>query len=214
MVKYQQKVTPNLNQAAYSGGCLNYVDNCVNPPNRQPTAQCSYELAKSQGHIHLGTPPQGVWVPIYFTIDNGRWAGYGHIAWYYRYASGREEIHDSEFHCGNRSAPYSSIQDLLLYMGWQMSYLGWSESVDGLRIVSKVEEVKPQPKTNKKGEYMFIVVTEKNKYVITADGYYTWIAEEAIYKALKTALPVVNMKDGRMRDMFVNIKTKKSKEVK
>ena len=61
---------------------------------------------------------------------------------------------------------------------------------------------------------MFIVVTEKNKYVITADGYYTWIAEEAIYKALKTALPVVNMKDGRMRDMFVNIKTKKSKEVK
>ncbi|XHB95510.1 hypothetical protein AAFF39_00005 [Lactococcus garvieae] len=31
-------------------------------------------------------------------------------------------------------------------MGWQMSYLGWSESLDGLRIVEQAGDSKPTPK--------------------------------------------------------------------
>lgn len=144
MTAYVQVVTPNVEVAGYSGGCLQYVDDGVNPPNRQPTAQRSWEYAVSTGVAHPNEePPNNVWVPIYYSIDNGQWAGYGHVAWYY--SDGKTtKIYDSEYGAGLRSAPYSSGQELFNYMGWQMRYYGWSEAVDGLRIVKK-KEVAPKP---------------------------------------------------------------------
>lgn len=137
---WKQKVTPNVNVPGYSGGCLAYVDDGVNPPKRQPTAQVSWQYAVDTKVAHLGEePPTGVWVPVYYSINNGPWAGYGHVAWYY--SDGKNiVIYDSEFGCGNRTGPYSGGADLFNYMGWQMSYLGWSEMVDGLRIVENEED--------------------------------------------------------------------------
>ena len=43
MTTYVQVVTPDVNVPGYSGGCLQYVDDGVNPPNRQPTAQASWK---------------------------------------------------------------------------------------------------------------------------------------------------------------------------
>lgn len=165
---WKQKVSPNVNVPGYSGGCLAYVDDGVNPPNRQPTAQMSWELAVRTGVAHKGEePPLNVWVPVYYTIENGQWAGYGHVAWFY--SNGKDTlIYDSEFGCGNRTGPYSGGQELFNYMGWQMSYLGWSEAVDGLRIVENVEE-KPATSDNSnnieiKGEedMIFYKVVEGN----------------------------------------------------
>lgn len=140
---WKQLVTPNINVPGQSGGCLAYVDDGVNPPYRQPTAQASWDYNVATNVAHPNEePPNNVWVPIYYSIDNGPWAGYGHVAWFYSNGT-TTKIYDSEFACGNRTTPYSSGAELLRYMGWQMRYLGWSESLDGLRIVSN--DGKPTP---------------------------------------------------------------------
>lgn len=214
MIPYVQVVTPNVNVPGYSGGCLQYVDDGVNPPNRQPTAQRSWEYAVETGVAHPNEePPNGVWVPVYYSIDNGQWAGYGHVAWYYSDGN-KTTIYDSEFGAGMRSAPYSSGAELFQYMGWQMHYYGWSEAVDGLRIVKPKPQDKPKPqednkKKQKASEQMIYVNTEKNNYLVTNDGYFTWIANEEDNKSFKAFLPGVKMKDDDMRNMFINIKDKK-----
>lgn len=158
MTAYVQLVTPNVNVSGYSGGCLQYVDDGVNPPNRQPTAQISWNYAVNTGVAHPNQePPNNVWVPVYYSIDNGPWAGMGHVAWYY--SDGKTtKIYDSEYGAGLRYIPYSSGQDLFNYMGWQMRYYGWSEAVDGLRVVkAKPEPTKPEIK--KEEIDMFLVKT-------------------------------------------------------
>lgn len=139
-MSWKQKVIPDVNVPGESGGCLAYVDDGINPPNRQPTAQTSWQLAKDMKVAHPNEePPLNVWVAVYYEILNGRWAGYGHIAWFY--SDGHTtQIYDSEYGCGNRSEPYSSGLDMYNYMGWQMRYLGWSEAVDGKRVVENVTE--------------------------------------------------------------------------
>jgi lysozyme len=142
---WKQLVTPNINVPGYSGGCLAYVDDGVNPPNRKPTAQASWDYNVATNVAHPNEePPNNVWVPVYYSIDNGPWAGYGHVAWFYSNGT-TTKIYDSEFACGNRTTPYSSGAELLRYMGWQMRYLGWSESLDGLRMVSN--DGSPNPPT-------------------------------------------------------------------
>lgn len=215
MTTYVQVVTPDVNVPGYSGGCLQYVDDGVNPPKRQPTAQISWDYAVNTGVAHPNEePPEGVWVPIYYSIDNGQWAGYGHVAWYYS-KGGKTTIYDSEYGAGVRSSPYSSGAELFQHMGWQMRYYGWSEAVDGLTIVKpKPQESKPKPQENnnkkqKASEQMIYVNTEKNNYLVTNDGYYTWISNEEDNKSFKAFLPGVKMKDDDMRNMFINIKDKK-----
>lgn len=163
-----QRVTPNTNVLGYSGGCLAYVDDGVNPPQRQPTAQSSWELAVRTGVAHPGQePPMGVWVPVYYSINNGPWAGYGHIAWFY--SNGKDTlIFDSEYGCGNRTRPYSGGAELFNYMGWQMSYLGWSEAVDGLRIVENVADnnsgSNSQPQKGEIEMYLIQIVDKSGKH--------------------------------------------------
>ncbi|XHB95478.1 hypothetical protein AAFF39_00355 [Lactococcus garvieae] len=163
---WKQKVTPNTNVLGYSGGCLAYVDDGVNPPQRQPTAQMSWQYAIDSKLAHPNEePPLNVWVPVYYSINNGPWAGYGHVAWFYNDGT-TIRIYDSEYGCGNRSAPYSSGAELFSYMGWQMSYLGWSESLDGLRIVEQAGDSKPTPKPDynmEEDELIKLTVRADNK---------------------------------------------------
>jgi hypothetical protein len=164
MTTYAQVVTPDVNVPGYSGGCLQYVDDGVNPPNRQPTAQRSWYYAVQTGVAHPNEePPNNVWVPVYYSIDNGQWAGYGHVAWYY--SDGKTtKIYDSEYGAGVRSAPYSSGAELFQHMGWQMRYYGWSEAVDGLRIVKpKPQENKPKPQPKKEVNLDMYVIKNLNK---------------------------------------------------
>ena len=166
---WKQTVSPNINVPGYSGGCLAYVDDGVNPPQRQPTAQASWELAVRTGVAHPGQePPMNVWVPVYYSINNGPWAGYGHVAWFYSDGN-NTVIYDSEFGCGARSGPYSGGVDLFNYMGWQMSYLGWSEAVDGLRIVENVADnnsgSNPQPQKGEIEMYLILAIDTGNWYV-------------------------------------------------
>lgn len=204
-MKWKQKIKPNVNVPGESGGCLAYVDDGINPPNRQPTAQTSWQLAKDMKVAHPNEePPLNVWVAVYYEILNGRWAGYGHIAWFY--SDGHTtQIYDSEYGCGNRSEPYSSGLDMYNYMGWQMRYLDWSEAVDGKRVVEVVKEV-PKKDTDQKikngGNKMYVVDTEKNSYLVASDGKYMWLSSKANRNAWAKVCPVVKMSDSDMRAMF------------
>ena len=198
---WKQKVTPNVNVPGYSGGCLAYVDDGVNPPQRQPTAQASWKYAVDTKVAHQGEEsPMNVWVPVYYSINNGPWAGYGHIAWFYSDGK-RTVIYDSEFGCGARSGPYSGGVDLFNYMGWQMSYLGWSEAVDGLRIVENVADnnsgSNPQPQKGEIEMYLIYTIDTKNWYV--SNGVQCkWVKTERMLKNYQDEFGKLNLRVDKM----------------
>lgn len=178
---YIQNVQPNIHVAGTSGMCLQYVDDGVNAPNRKWSAQASWDYAVSTGKAHSGKePPQKVWVPVYYTIDNGQFAGLGHVAWYYN--DGKNTvIYDSEYASGRRSTPYGSGSELIGYMGWQMRYLGWSEHLDGLDIVKPKPADKPKPPKPIKKEVidMHLIYGIDNNAHYLADGFRCkWIKDE------------------------------------
>lgn len=72
---------------------------------------------------------------------------------------------------------------------------------------NKPQPQKPQPTKGKKP--MIFITTEANKYVVTADGYYTWVANGEVEKAFKAILPQVTMKDKDMRAMFQKLTDRK-----
>lgn len=72
---------------------------------------------------------------------------------------------------------------------------------------NKPQPSKPQPTKGKKP--MIFITTEANKYVVTADGYYTWVANGEVEKAFKAILPQVTMKDKDMRAMFQKLTDRK-----
>lgn len=139
---FRQLLTPNLSVPAARGWCLKYVDDGVNAPKRQPSAQTAWNVEKSNGNTRVGDPPVGVWVPIFFSFNSGPYVGLGHVAWAFNHGNGWIEIHDSETRAGARSV-YRNIQEVLNWFGRQSPvYLGWSLWVDGAHIV---EEYTPTP---------------------------------------------------------------------
>ena len=218
MIPYTQVVTPNVEVSGYSGGCLQYVDDGVNPPNRQPTAQRSWDYAVQTGVAHPNEePPNNVWVPVYYSIDNGQWAGYGHVAWYY--SDGKTtKIYDSEYGAGVRSIPYSSGAELFQHMGWQMRYYGWSEAVDGLRIVKpKPQEEKPKPQSKKEVNLDMYVIKNLNKKThYICDGFNArWIKTDRELKFYfgqdghnPLKFPYTEMWDTEFRAIYPNPKEK------
>lgn len=142
---YKQLVTPNYQIGATRGWCLQYVDDAVNAPNRTATAQLAYESAKSKGWVRNDTNlPKGMWSILFWSINNGQYAGYGHVALVYVNAQGAMAIHDSEVHAGARSA-YGSLQEVANWFasgGTSITFLGWSLGVDGRQII---EEYTPTP---------------------------------------------------------------------
>lgn len=131
----RQVTTPRFNVSAIRGWCLKFVDDCVNAPARIATAQASYNREKANGNIRAGDPPVGVWVPIFFALTKGAYAGLGHVAWAYNHGNGWIEVRDSETQAGAR-AIYSNIGQVLSWFGASgIQYLGWSYWVDGTRAV-------------------------------------------------------------------------------
>lgn len=139
---YRQKKSPNLSVSARRGWCLGFVDDAVSAPARKATAQIAYNTEKANGTTRAGEPPVGLWVPIWFSLSKGPYAGLGHVAWAYNHGNGWIEIHDSETRAGAR-AVYSNINQVLAWFGNHgIKYLGWSLWVDGAQII---EEYTPPP---------------------------------------------------------------------
>ena len=180
----RQTINPNYDIGATRGWCLQYVDNAVSAPNRTYSAQSAYESAKARGWVRANTDmPRGLWSVLFWSIDNGEYAGLGHVALVYVNNQGQMAIHDSEVHAGARQ-PYGSLQELANWFGsagTRLTFLGWSIGVDGRQIiedytppqsVSTVE--KPKTKT-KKGELMILFKEKDGKIYFLLGNTYTYV---------------------------------------
>ena len=180
----RQTINPNYGIGATRGWCLQYVDNAISAPNRTYSAQTAYESAKARGWVSANTDmPRGLWSILFWSIDNGEYAGLGHVALVYVNSQGQMAIHDSEVHAGARQ-PYGSLQELANWfgsVGTRLTYLGWSIGVDGRQIiedytppqsVSTVEKLKAKAK---KGELMLLFKEKDGKIYFLLGNTYTYV---------------------------------------
>lgn len=157
----RQITSPNLNVPATRGWCLKFVDDAVNAPARKPTAQAAFNVENANGNIRGGDPPVGVWVPIFFSLTRGPYAGLGHVAWAYNHGNGWIEIHDSETRTKAR-AVYANIgQVLAWFANHGIQYLGWSYWVDGVKVIEDYTPPAAQQATE--------LIPKKGVAVVTAN---------------------------------------------
>ena len=180
----RQTVNPNYGIGATRGWCLQYVDDAISAPNRTYSAQAAYEAANARGWVRANTDmPRGLWSILFWSIDNGEYAGLGHVALVYVNDQGQMAIHDSEVHAGARQ-PYGSLQELANWFGsagTQLTFLGWSIGVDGRQIIE--DYIPPQsvstgekPKTKaKKGELMLLFKEKDGKIYFLLGNTYTYV---------------------------------------
>ena len=181
----RQTVNPNYGIGSTRGWCLQYVDDAISAPNRTYSAQAAYESAKARGWVRANTDmPRGLWSILFWSIDNGDYAGLGHVALVYVNNQGQMAIHDSEVHAGARQ-PYGSLQELANWFGsagTQVTFLGWSIGVDGRQIIE--DYTPPQsvstgekPKTKKKkGEFMILFKEADGKVYWLIGNKYTYVS--------------------------------------
>lgn len=138
---WTQLITPNLGIAYTGGWCLKAVADAfsipANSPNRYASAIDDWNAEKAAGHTHSELPPKGVYVPVYFTLGT---VPAGHVAISLpdgRVASSTQEgnhqglyIHPNLNHLINLYAKYNG----------SCTYLGWSETVDKLRVVNQTDQ--------------------------------------------------------------------------
>ena len=204
---YKQLVTPNIDISATAGMCLQYVDNALSAVDRTHTAQIAHNTAQDKGWVRANQSyPRNVWFVMFWSIDNGDYAGLGHVALAYVDSSGSMQIHDSEVHRGAR-LPYTSLAELAGWfgsVGTQMTYLGWSIGVDGVKLIEEEEEVKtaqvaPELKGNKKMTYIFNVVDANGKPV---GGTYMFDGIRCIAFAGKNGKAAMDHYVGTYKQMF------------
>ena len=180
----RQTVNPNYGIGATRGWCLQYVDDAISAPNRTYSAQAAYEAANARGWVIANTDmPRGLWSVLFWSIDNGEYAGLGHVALVYVNDQGQMAIHDSEVHAGARQ-PYGSLQELANWFGsagTQLTFLGWSIGVDGRQIIKDYTPPLPvptgeKPKTKaKKGELMLLFKEKDGKIYFLLGNTYTYV---------------------------------------
>lgn len=129
---YDQLRAPNLSTVGYPEECLVYVRNVYGIPSKYATAALGWEYA---AYRHVGEqPPSDVSVPVWF-----KWGTEGHVAVWVPgvgiYSTTAQGV-----------KIFGSIQALINYIGGGIEYLGWSEDVDGTRVVQPA--VVPAPVNN------------------------------------------------------------------
>lgn len=148
---YKQLIMPLVATTAIASYCLLYVDNTINAPQQYRTAnaQIAHDQAKEKNWVHANQDyPKNVWFIMFWSIDNGDYQGQGHVALAYVDDSNNLQIHDSEVHRGARQ-PYSSLAE---FYGWfgsvgtRMTFLGWGEGVDNVKIIDEIKAEKVEVK--------------------------------------------------------------------
>lgn len=130
---WKQARTVNISQMGKrSGYCLvnTRVGGVPDIPSKYQTAH----EAQLHTTLHPGTPPSGVWVPVFFdfyaTID-GVYKNWGHVGWY----------KDGVFY--SDGVRYASIAAYEAHHAPR--YRGWGETLNGVRIIEWVADPVPAP---------------------------------------------------------------------
>lgn len=175
---FKQLIIPLIASQAIASYCLQYVDDSlsVKQETRTANAQIAHDQAKANNWVHEDQNfPKNLWFVMFWSIDNGDYAGLGHVALAFVDNDGNMQIHDSEVHRGAREV-YTNFEDFYNWfgsVGIQMTYLGWGEGVDGVKLLEKVEPVaQPKPvevetkKENKVADSLDILKKKKKKLVL------------------------------------------------
>lgn len=100
--------------------CLAYVTEVFGVPAKYPSATVGWANAQ---YKHPEQPPSGVSVPVWFKYNGPD----GHVA-----VSTPSGIYSTS---SQGDKIFGSIQQLVSWMGEGMTYLGWSEDVNNVRVV-------------------------------------------------------------------------------
>jgi LysM repeat protein len=129
----EQLKEPNLSVVGESGECLVYVREIFGVAAKYPTATAAWENAEFK---HEGDqPPTDVSVPVWFSYNSPD----GHVA-----VSSGGKIYSTS---AQGDKVFSSVQELVDWMHEDFTYLGWSEDVDGVRVVQPAPTPAPAPET-------------------------------------------------------------------
>lgn len=125
----EQLITPNPNIPAEQGMCLQYVRQAFGRPAVSPRAIDAWNKSTSK---HYDTNfPDGCWVPLWFSIAT---VPAGHVVL-------RAPDNTVWSTSDNNPSPvhhHSSLNDLMAYYayyGLPLTYLGWTEDIDGFTVV-------------------------------------------------------------------------------
>ena len=125
---YTQLKQPDLNVIGQEGLCLAYVTEVFGVPNFYPSAINAWQNAQLP-HANE-QPPTDVSVPVFFSYNGP----FGHVAvsvpgkGVYSTSALGDEI-------------FSDVAHLVSWMGEGMTYLGWSEDVNKVKVVQGVTDM-------------------------------------------------------------------------
>lgn len=132
---YKQLKHPNVAVSTKAiGWCLWWVQEAFKTPHVFPRAIDEWN---ANTFNHVGQPPRGVFVPVFFTMKG---VPAGHVA----IAAPDGSIYSTSSPHSLTPVHHQNLQDILRYYGGQLSYLGWSEDIGGVRVVAPVPPVVQQ----------------------------------------------------------------------
>jgi len=130
-----QLITPHPDINCTPGMCLVYVRETFGIQAKYPTATAGW---KSSTHKHLNEDfPAKVWIPLSDNPD-------GHVV--LRQPDG--SIWSASSPTAGRPVHHSSIEALKKYYNNRLHYLGWTEDIEGVKVVASnagVTQVQPLP---------------------------------------------------------------------
>lgn len=175
MTLYTQAVAPRLGTQDGPGWCLRFTQAVFGAPVRYQSARTAWE---GQQHRHPGeAPPRGVAVPIW--LDH--YGTYGTPPSYGNWGHTAVSLGDGRvltspmYQRQGGQAIYPSIEAMQRDLGGTPRYLGWSESMNGLRVATPTAST-PIPEED---PMQYIALTGKSGS--RRGGLYAVIGRKAIF---------------------------------
>lgn len=176
---FSQAITPTPHIACQPGWCLQYVRQTFGLPARYDSATEAWTKSKSQ-HPDRNFP-SGVWLPVWYGLDN---EPAGHVV--LRAPDGSvystSDLKNTPHHHPN----LEDLEAYYAYYGMPLSYRGWTEDVagypvlnsDGIAAMGDVvvpgasPATTPQsaPTAKKAGKMLFLVQTPGSTAIWIGDG--------------------------------------------
>ena len=184
-MSYKQAVTPNLDPEVYNNGavlndwlgmCLAVEETRFGSDRVADYAQEAYDQFVQFKHEDRNVPV-GVYVPLWFAVDSGEYAGQGHVCMLLPDGS----ISSAPVTHKPTADAWGSIAEV--EQNYHCRFLGWSEDMVGTRVIEFVADPVPvvptEPTPEPEHQYHTVVVDDNlsmigDKYGVSWQQLYEW----------------------------------------
>lgn len=132
----------NLNQTDYPGWCLRFTRNVFGIPSRWDYATQAWNASPTQHTDALPDAIVPVWFYWYGTVDGLGTGNWGDVA---VWVPGKGVFGTPLKGGGNSNRWWPTVEARAAAIGGQARYLGWTEDLNGVRIVEHVADPAPTP---------------------------------------------------------------------